>query len=79
MYLSLSMRFSVLHTGPIFFLLPGRSPRGYMGSFQPAAPEGFLKRAQAFFRSYFTTRHVLEYILATRVYSVAFKPGVFWF
>ncbi len=43
---------------------------GYMGTFQPNAPEGFLKRAQAFFRSYFATYHVIEYILASRVYSV---------
>jgi hypothetical protein len=42
---------------------------GYMGTFQPNADEGFAKRTQAFFRSYFATYHVVEYILASGVYS----------
>lgn len=42
---------------------------GYMGKFQPNPREGFAQRAQAFFRSYFATYHVVEYILASRVYS----------
>lgn len=42
---------------------------GYMGKFQPDPDEGFGHRAQAFFRSYFATYHVVEYILASRVYA----------
>ena len=41
----------------------------YQGNFDPNAREGFLTRVQAFFRSYFATYHVVEYILASRVYS----------
>ncbi|HLI64180.1 MAG TPA: hypothetical protein VKV05_12335 [Terriglobales bacterium] len=50
---------------------------GYMGTFHPNAPEGFWKRVQAFFRSYFATYHVIEYILATRVYSARFQNRVY--
>ena len=48
---------------------------GYMGSYDPNAREGFWTRAQAFFRSYFATYHVVEYILASRVYSA--KPRTY--
>jgi hypothetical protein len=42
---------------------------GYMGSYDPNAREDLGTRAQAFFRAYFATYHVVEYILASRVYS----------
>ncbi len=43
---------------------------GYMGTFQPNASESFGDRAKAVFRAYFATYHVVEYLLASRVYSV---------
>jgi hypothetical protein len=42
---------------------------GYMGSFDPKAHDIFGDRLDAFFRAYFATYHVVEYIQATRVFS----------
>jgi len=42
---------------------------GYMGKFDPNADEGFWDRTKAVLRSYFATYHVVEYVLASRVYS----------
>jgi hypothetical protein len=48
---------------------------GYRGKFDPYPQEGLAKRAQAFFRSYSATYHVVEYILASRVYAA--KPHTY--
>jgi hypothetical protein len=42
---------------------------GYMGKFDPKAHDIFGDRLDAFFRAYFATYHVVEYIQATRLFS----------
>jgi hypothetical protein len=43
---------------------------GYMGKFNPTVLDEFGDRTDAFFRAYFATYHVIEYIQAARLYSV---------
>jgi hypothetical protein len=43
---------------------------GYMGKFNPNVLDEFGTRTDAFFRAYFATYHVIEYIQAARLYSV---------